>query len=204
MESRSASDRAVGWARLGAGSLFGGRRRHHQTYVESLDRFQRDRKMFYIAKQQGSTAVDQQLLHLVGVKAVSSGTAVRPAAMIPKYAATQRGWFAARIATRASRGTRVESQFATLSDIRVSSANVTRSPSAAAESQGQCCRGTFGLIPGLLLAVVAFTTAGVAKDKHLPLPPQIGLAKTVYIDNQSGFAKMGDRAYEQVTKWGRW
>jgi hypothetical protein len=55
----------------------------------------------------------------------------------------------------------------------------------------------------LLLAVVAFTTAGVAKDKHLPLPPQIGLAKTVYIDNQSGFAKMGDRAYEQVTKWGR-
>ncbi len=65
-------------------------------------------------------------------KAVSSGTAVRPAAMIPKYAATQRGWFAARIATRASRGTRVESQFATLSDMRVSSAKVTRST--------VCCR----------------------------------------------------------------
>ena len=47
--------------------------------------------------------------------------------MIPKYAATQRGWFAARIATRASRGTRVESQLATLSDMRVSSAKVTRS-----------------------------------------------------------------------------
>ena len=47
--------------------------------------------------------------------------------MIPKYAATHRGWFAARIATRASRGTRVESQFATLSDMRVSSAKVTRS-----------------------------------------------------------------------------
>ena len=60
-------------------------------------------------------------------KAVSSGTAVLPAAIIPKYAATHRGWFAARIATRASRRTRVESQFATLSDIRVSSANVTRS-----------------------------------------------------------------------------
>ncbi len=61
------------------------------------------------------------------LKVVSSGTAVLPAAMIPKYAATHRGWFAARIATRASRGTRVESQFATLSDIWVSSAKVTRS-----------------------------------------------------------------------------
>ena len=64
--------------------------------------------------------------------AVSRGTAVLPAAMIPKYAATQRGWFAARIATRASLATRVDSQLATLSDMRVSSAKVTRST--------DCCR----------------------------------------------------------------
>ena len=44
-----------------------------------------------------------------------------------------------------------------------------------------------------------------AKEKsHLPLPPQITSAKSIYIDNQSGIAKLGDKAYEQLTKWGRW
>jgi hypothetical protein len=38
-----------------------------------------------------------------------------------------------------------------------------------------------------------------AKKNHLPLPPQVLSAKTIYIDNQSGIAKLGDRAYE----WGR-
>jgi len=52
--------------------------------------------------------------------------------MIPRYAATHRGWFAARIATRAWRGTCLESQLATLSDMRVNSAKVTRST--------VCCR----------------------------------------------------------------
>ncbi len=55
----------------------------------------------------------------------------------------------------------------------------------------------------LILVLSAFTVEVVAKEKHLPLPPQIAAAKTVYIDNQSGFAKMGDRAYDQLTKWGR-
>jgi hypothetical protein len=62
--------------------------------------------------------------------------------------------------------------------------------------------------PCLLLLVVssiALSTLAFAKDKHhLPLPPQITSAKTIYIDNQSGLAKLGDRAYEQLTKWGRW
>src|ERR1019366_1707096 len=55
----------------------------------------------------------------------------------------------------------------------------------------------------LIVVVLAFTSGAVARDKHLPLPPQIATAKTVFIDNQSGFAKLGDRAYEQLTKWGR-
>jgi hypothetical protein len=55
----------------------------------------------------------------------------------------------------------------------------------------------------LILVLLAFTIEIAAKDKHLPLPPQITAAKTVYIDNQSGLVKLGDRAYEQLTKWGR-
>ncbi len=55
----------------------------------------------------------------------------------------------------------------------------------------------------LIFVLLAITVEVVAKDKHLPLPPQIAAAKTVYIDNQSGLAKLGDRAYEQLTKWGR-
>jgi hypothetical protein len=45
---------------------------------------------------------------------------------------------------------------------------------------------------------------GVAKDKHAPLPTAILIAKTIYIDNQSGFANMGDRAYDELSKWGRY
>jgi len=55
----------------------------------------------------------------------------------------------------------------------------------------------------VLFVVAAFTTNGTAKDKHLPLPPQVMTAKTVYIDNQSGFAKMGDKCNEEIQKWGR-
>lgn len=55
-----------------------------------------------------------------------------------------------------------------------------------------------------LLAVTCLLSTAAAKGKkHLPLPAQIMTAKTVYIDNQSGIAKLGDRAYEQLSKWGR-
>jgi len=54
------------------------------------------------------------------------------------------------------------------------------------------------------LVICAYFVATSAKEKqHLPLPSQIMSAKTVFIDNQSGQAKIGDRAYEQVKKWGR-
>ena len=53
----------------------------------------------------------------------------------------------------------------------------------------------------LLLASICLT--GLAKDRHLPLPPQVMNAKTVYIDNQSGLAVLGDRAYQEINEWGR-
>jgi hypothetical protein len=57
---------------------------------------------------------------------------------------------------------------------------------------------------GLLCVLIAsFTVVGFARDKHLPLPPQVATARTVYIDNQSGVAKIGDRCYTQIEKWGR-
>ena len=55
----------------------------------------------------------------------------------------------------------------------------------------------------LLVAVATFPTNGTAKDKHLPLLPQVMTAKTIYIDNQSGVSKLGDRCYTEIQKWGR-
>jgi len=48
-----------------------------------------------------------------------------------------------------------------------------------------------------------FPTVLLAKTKHAPLPDQVLQAKTLYIDNQSGVADIGDKAYDEVTKWGR-
>jgi hypothetical protein len=56
------------------------------------------------------------------------------------------------------------------------------------------------LILNLLLASASSLFA--AKD-HLPLPPQIMAAKTVYIENRSGQAALGDRAYQEIKAWGR-
>jgi hypothetical protein len=51
-------------------------------------------------------------------------------------------------------------------------------------------------------ALCALTSS--AKEKqHLPLPATVLAAKTVFIDNQTGMAKLGDRAYEELKKWGR-
>jgi hypothetical protein len=54
----------------------------------------------------------------------------------------------------------------------------------------------------LVLATFALTASPKEKN-HLPLPPQVMTAKTVYIENQSGEAKIGDRAYDEIKKWGR-
>ena len=56
----------------------------------------------------------------------------------------------------------------------------------------------------ILLAFAFCTFTLAAKEKqHLPLPATVLAAKTVFIDNQTGMAKLGDRAYEELKKWGR-
>jgi len=42
-----------------------------------------------------------------------------------------------------------------------------------------------------------------AKDKLAPLPASVIAAKTVYIDNQTGHAEITDRAFDALSKWGR-
>jgi hypothetical protein len=43
-----------------------------------------------------------------------------------------------------------------------------------------------------------------AADKYPPLPASVITAKTVFIDNQTGFSQITDKAYETLTKWGRY
>lgn len=61
---------------------------------------------------------------------------------------------------------------------------------------------------GTLLLLCITTICGVPagakkKKKHAPLPQTILEAKTVYLDNRSGLADIGDKAYDELTKWGR-
>jgi hypothetical protein len=42
-----------------------------------------------------------------------------------------------------------------------------------------------------------------AQDQHPAFPASLMAAKTVFIDNQTGDAKITDRAIDSITKWGR-
>jgi len=53
------------------------------------------------------------------------------------------------------------------------------------------------------VCILSFCSSALANTKHAPLPDQILQAKTVYIDNRAGFAAFGDRAYDELSKWGR-
>lgn len=50
----------------------------------------------------------------------------------------------------------------------------------------------------LFLAVACF-----AKSNPAPLPDKLLSAKTVFLDNKSGTAYIGDDAYDSMSKWGR-
>jgi hypothetical protein len=56
----------------------------------------------------------------------------------------------------------------------------------------------FGIASTALLLASAY-----AKHEKMPLPQKLMIAKTVYIDNQSGFADLGDKCYDELRKWGR-
>ena len=55
----------------------------------------------------------------------------------------------------------------------------------------------FQVITVLLWASVSFA------GSHAPLPPTLMSAKTLYIENNSGQAKLADRCYDELSKWGR-
>lgn len=58
------------------------------------------------------------------------------------------------------------------------------------------------LIPATFVALLVFSAACFAKERHAPLPTQLVTAKTVYIENQ-GSAKIADKLYEELRSWGR-
>jgi len=53
------------------------------------------------------------------------------------------------------------------------------------------------------VCVLSFSSFAVAKTKHAPLPVQVLQAKTVYLVNQTQMASLGDKAFDELTKWGR-
>jgi hypothetical protein len=55
----------------------------------------------------------------------------------------------------------------------------------------------------IALAIVLVVSPIYAADKFPPLPASVIAAKTVYIDNQTGYTQITDKAYEALTKWGR-
>jgi hypothetical protein len=55
----------------------------------------------------------------------------------------------------------------------------------------------------IALAVVLVVSPIYAADKYPPLPASVIAAKTVFIDNQTGYTQITDKAYEALSKWGR-
>jgi hypothetical protein len=55
----------------------------------------------------------------------------------------------------------------------------------------------------LAVCILSFSSSALAKTKHAPLPDQILHAKTVCFVNQTQIASLGDKAFDELTKWGR-
>lgn len=56
----------------------------------------------------------------------------------------------------------------------------------------------------LATLVLIVSPIAPAKTKHAPLPDLVLQAKTVYIVNLAGDAAFRDKAYDEITKWGRY
>ena len=57
-----------------------------------------------------------------------------------------------------------------------------------------------------IAATVLVVRSSYAKREKMPLPSKVMTvmtAKTIYIDNSSGLADLGDKAYDELRKWGR-
>ena len=55
----------------------------------------------------------------------------------------------------------------------------------------------------VVAALVLVISPIYAQDQHPPFPANLMAAKNVFIDNQTGDAKITDRATDSITKWGR-
>ena len=53
------------------------------------------------------------------------------------------------------------------------------------------------------ITLVMLSVSFAKEHKHAPLSPTVLSAKTVYLDNRSGYENMTDRAYDELQKWGR-
>lgn len=53
------------------------------------------------------------------------------------------------------------------------------------------------------LAVLLFSFPACAKTPHAPLPPEVYGAKTIAIVNHTGTQRVVDKAYQELTKWGK-
>ena len=56
----------------------------------------------------------------------------------------------------------------------------------------------------IFIVAAAMASGAFAKEhKHAPLSSKALTARTVYLDNKTGYEKFADRAYDELQKWGR-
>ena len=55
----------------------------------------------------------------------------------------------------------------------------------------------------LSLAALALILAAAANASNAALPSSIFTARTVYVDNQTGFSELSNIAYLELNRWGR-
>jgi hypothetical protein len=53
------------------------------------------------------------------------------------------------------------------------------------------------------LGTLALILAAALNASNTPLPSSIFSARTIYVDNQSGFAELSNVAYLELARWGR-
>jgi hypothetical protein len=56
----------------------------------------------------------------------------------------------------------------------------------------------------LALLVCAAVSSAADDGKHAPLPQKLAVAKTVFIQNDSGEQGFSDAVFMQLQEWGRW
>jgi hypothetical protein len=63
--------------------------------------------------------------------------------------------------------------------------------------------GKIGQVIVLVMATALLPFTFAKGHRHAPLPAKVLTAKTVYLDNKTGYEIFADRAYDEFAKWGR-